>query len=214
MKMYQIMTTKFLETVPQAESEDSETELTEEKPTCENTVKAEASDAVGSEAVPDDGVPREEKPASEKKKMTSTKAKTKKTLAKSTAKAPAKSTSKSTAKETLKKAETIKKPEIRTAKPKTAPAKDLDAAFLKAVSDLLPRKGMEWSGTATELMDQLAAFDLSPNIATRKLNENAAKLLSDHGISYGRIRNHSGRIIKLTRVEAKSRRKKKEGDSL
>ena len=213
-KMYQIMTTKLLETVPQAESEDSETELTEEKPTCENTVKAEASDAVGSEAVPDDGVPREEKPASEKKKMTSTKAKTKKTLAKSTAKAPAKSTSKSTAKETLKKAETIKKPEIRTAKPKTAPAKDLDAAFLKAVSDLLPRKGMEWSGTATELMDQLAAFDLSPNIATRKLNENAAKLLSDHGISYGRIRNHSGRIIKLTRVEAKSRRKKKEGDSL
>ena len=203
-KMYQIMTTKLLETMPQAKVEESETELTEEKPTGEDTGNAEASDAVGSETVPEneaDNTLPEEKPASEKKKTTSTKAKTKKTLAKSTSKG------------TSKKAETVKKTEIRTAKLKTAPAKDPDAAFLKAVSDLLPRKGMEWSGTATELMEQLAAFDLSPNIATRKLNENAAKLLSDHGISYERIRNHSGRLIKLTRVEAKNRRKKKEGDS-
>ena len=215
-KMYQIMTTKLLETMPQAEPEEAEAQSSEEKPASEDTAKAEASDAVGSETIPEneaDNTLSEEKPAPEKKKTTAKKARTEKTSAKSTSKAPSKTTSKSTAKGTSKKAETVKKPEIRTAKPKTVLAKDPDAALLKAVSDLLPRKGMEWSGTATELMDQLAAFDLSPNIATRKLNENAAKLLSDHGISYERIRSHSGRLIKLTRVEAKNRRKKKEGDS-
>ena len=75
---------------------------------------------------------------------------------------------------------------------------------------------MEWSGTATELLEQLGGLNISPNIATRKLNESTSKLFSDYGVSYERTRNHRGRLIKLTRVAAKNRRKsvkQKEGES-
>jgi len=195
-KMYQIMTTKLLETVPKKEPEESEAE----------------SEAAETETAETAAVITEEKPAAKTSEKAASKSTLKGTLKNTAVKKPLfESTKKKPASEAEK--PKTKQKASEPAKPKTAQPKDPDEALLKAVSDLLPRKGMEWSGTATELMDQLAAFDLSPNIATRKLNENADRLLSDHGISYERIRSHSSRLIKLTRVEAKNRRKKKEGDS-
>lgn len=200
--------TKLLETMPQAEPEEPEELPSEEKPTGEDTVNADASDADGSKTVPEneaDNTLPEEKPAPEKKKPARRKSPGKSAKSDNKAsKSTAKSTPKTTAKSTSKQEKTVNR------------QGDPDEALLKAVSNLLPRKGMEWSGTTTELLEKLEVFNFSPNIAARKLNENADKLLSDHGISYERIRSHSSRLIKLTRVAAKNRRKsakKKEGES-
>ena len=96
-----------------------------------------------------------------------------------------------------------------------------DESLLNAVGILLPRKGMEWSGTATELADQLTEITLPPNMITRKLNESAETLLAEYGVSYERTRTHSGRTVKLTRVTAvaagktrktRGKAKKKDGE--
>ena len=182
-KMYQIMTTKLLETVPQAEPEETGAES--EAVETENASGEAETDVAETAAV--------KKPLSDSTK-------------KKTGKRPAAETENLKAKQEV----------SETTKPKATQPKDPDEALLKGVSDLLPRKGMEWSGTATELLEKLGRPDISPNIATRKLNENAEKLLSDYGVSYERTRNHRGRLIKLTRVAAKNRKKsakKKEGDS-
>ena len=84
--------------------------------------------------------------------------------------------------------------------------------FLNAIASLLPRKGMEWSGSATELACGLESIDVAPSVLTRKLNEAADKLRSDYGVEYERVRTHNCRLIKLTRKEpvsaGKTRRKK------
>ena len=187
-KMYQIMTTKLLETA-QTKPENEASGLPENNGDTDNTEEAVIEEDSGTEESEAGKAEAESAEAAEEIQA-------KKPASKSTAKATPKSTSKSTLK-------------------KEQP-KDPDEALLKAVSDLLPRKGMEWSGTATELLEQLGGLNTSPNIATRKLNESTAKLLSDYGVSYERTRNHRGRLIKLTRVAAKNRRKslkKKEGES-
>ncbi len=84
--------------------------------------------------------------------------------------------------------------------------------FLNAVASLLPRKGMEWSGSATELACGLESIDVAPSVLTRKLNEAADKLRSDYGVEYERVRTHNCRLIKLTRKKpvsaGKTKRKK------
>lgn len=229
--------TKLLET-PQVKPADDNPETQDEIPADnENSASEELFDAAVSESTqetPAEKALTDEQPVSEKKKQparrksSGTSAKTDKGASKSTAKSTAKTTSKTTSGDISKQEETVKKPASeRTAKKTSVKGKtagirnaalpaDPDEALLKAVSDLLPRKGMEWSGTTTELLERLDGFRLTPNIAARKLNENADKLLSDYGISYERIRSHSSRLIKLTRVTAKNRRKsakKKEGES-
>jgi len=187
-KMYQIMTTKLLETA-QTKPENEDSGLPENNGDTNNTEEAVIEEDSATEESEAGEAGTESAEAAEEIQA-------EKTESKSTAKATPKSTSKST----LKKAQ----------------PKDPDEALLKAVSDLLPRKGMDWSGTATELLEQLGGLNISPNIATRKLNESTAKLLFDYGVSYERTRNHRGRLIKLTRVAAKNRRKslkKKEGES-
>ena len=183
-----IMTTKLLETA-QTKPENEASGLPENNGDTDNTEEAVIEEDSGTEESEAGKAEAESAEAAEEIQA-------KKPASKSTAKATPKSTSKSTLK-------------------KEQP-KDPDESLLKAVSDLLPRKGMEWSGTATELLEQLGGLNTSPNIATRKLNESTAKLLSDYGVSYERTRNHRGRLIKLTRVAAKNRRKslkKKEGES-
>ena len=53
--------------------------------------------------------------------------------------------------------------------------------FLNAVASLLPRKGMEWSGSATELACGLESIDVAPSVLTRQLNEAEDKPRSDYG---------------------------------
>lgn len=61
----------------------------------------------------------------------------------------------------------------------------------------------EWSGTATELLQQLPKLDMQPNVLTRKLNISMERLYVDYGISYESSRGHSGRMIKLEKLKDK-----------
>ena len=56
----------------------------------------------------------------------------------------------------------------------------------------------EWSGTASDLLQDLPEIDLQPNILTRKLNVNIERLFTDYGICYETKRGHSSRVIKLS----------------
>lgn len=59
----------------------------------------------------------------------------------------------------------------------------------------------EWSGTATDLLEQLPKLTMQPNVLTRKLNISMERLYVDYHISYESTRGHSGRMIKLTKAE-------------
>lgn len=61
----------------------------------------------------------------------------------------------------------------------------------------------EWSGTATDLLQQLPELDMQPNVLTRKLNISMERLCADYGIIYESSRGHSGRMIKLAKLEDK-----------
>lgn len=61
----------------------------------------------------------------------------------------------------------------------------------------------EWSGTATDLLQQLPELDMQPNVLTRKLNISMERLCVDYGIIYESSRGHSGRMIKLAKLEDK-----------
>ncbi len=60
------------------------------------------------------------------------------------------------------------------------------------VSDEFPH----WEGTASSLIEQLA-LDVQPNVLTRKLNINVARLWNEHRIRYENKRTHHGRMIRL-----------------
>lgn len=55
-----------------------------------------------------------------------------------------------------------------------------------------------WSGTATELVEQLG-LDMKPNALTLKLNLTAARHLNDYGIACETTRTHNGRSVTLRR---------------
>ena len=56
----------------------------------------------------------------------------------------------------------------------------------------------EWSGTATELLQQIPELDMQPNVLTRKLNVSIERLFVDYGIRYESKREHRCRMIRLT----------------
>lgn len=68
--------------------------------------------------------------------------------------------------------------------------------ILEAIANLVTSDNPEWSGTATDLAQQLGT-DLKPNVLTLKLNVTAGRLLNDYGIIYGNTRTHNGRNVTL-----------------
>lgn len=206
-KMYQIMTTKLLETMPGAEETASSEETAETSDTAIDI--SEATDDTGNAT--DDT----RNAASDASQVAETSA------AKSESKPGKPAPKKQIAVSKKPKSAQEKPAEEKKAAVKKSPfesKKDPDEVLLLAVSDLLPRKGTEWTGTATELANVLPDTGLSPNILTRKLNELSEKLLSEHGVRFERERTHRGRIVKLTRIAAKKPKtirtaaKKKEGE--
>ncbi len=77
--------------------------------------------------------------------------------------------------------------------------------LLEAVAKLISPDAPEWSGTATELLNQLDGIDLQPNVLTRKLNVSADRLWNEYGIQLVTQRTHAGRMVKLTLDEQKAR---------
>ncbi|MEH2942584.1 AAA family ATPase [Lachnospiraceae bacterium KK002] len=57
----------------------------------------------------------------------------------------------------------------------------------------------EWTGTATELLEQMGETGTPPNIMTKRLNEYLASFLSENNIRYGYHRKKGCREISLTR---------------
>ena len=57
----------------------------------------------------------------------------------------------------------------------------------------------EWTGTATELLEQMGETGTPPNIMTKRLNEYRASFLSENNICYGYHRKKGCREISLTR---------------
>ena len=75
----------------------------------------------------------------------------------------------------------------------------------EAIPDILFRlvdfmQGREgWTGTATELLEQMGETGTPPNIMTKRLNEYRASFLSENNIRYGYHRKKGCREISLTR---------------
>ena len=57
----------------------------------------------------------------------------------------------------------------------------------------------EWTGTATELLEQMGETGTPPNIMTKRLNEYRASFLNENNIRYGYHRKKGCREISLTR---------------
>ena len=57
----------------------------------------------------------------------------------------------------------------------------------------------EWTGTATELLEEMGETGTPPNIMTKRLNEYRASFLSENNIRYGYHRKKGCREISLTR---------------
>lgn len=70
---------------------------------------------------------------------------------------------------------------------------------LQAVSSFVTAEHPSWTGSPTELLEALQ-LDMKANQLSTKLNVNARRLLSEHGIRYTRSRNHAGRQISLELV--------------
>ena len=68
----------------------------------------------------------------------------------------------------------------------------------QAVAKFVTENNPVWSGTATELVEQLGV-ELKPNALTLKPNLTAARLLNDYGIAYETTRTHNGRSVTLKR---------------
>lgn len=66
--------------------------------------------------------------------------------------------------------------------------------LLEAIDALLTDERTEWQGTATELMKELPAMQLSANVLSRKLNIANSQLLNEYGIQY---ENRHGRERKI-----------------
>ena len=69
--------------------------------------------------------------------------------------------------------------------------------LLEAVAKLLTPEKPEWSGTPTELLEQLPGVKVPANVLTRKLNVSADRLYNDSGIRYESRRTHEGRMVNL-----------------
>ena len=77
-------------------------------------------------------------------------------------------------------------------------AKETIPDVLFRLVDFMQDKG-EWTGTATELLEQMGETGTPPNIMTKRLNEYRAGFLSENNICYSYHRKKGGREISLTR---------------
>ncbi len=68
--------------------------------------------------------------------------------------------------------------------------------IIEAVAGLLTAEQPEWSGSATELVEQLS-LDLPANALTKRLNVKAGKLQNDYNIRYENKHSRSGSRISL-----------------
>ena len=71
--------------------------------------------------------------------------------------------------------------------------------ILEKVAAMLSEETSEWNGSPTELTDALQ-LEMKPNLLTKHLNVNKARLFNEHQIDYAPIRTHAGRRIVLKRV--------------
>ncbi|MFW5676714.1 MAG: hypothetical protein ACOCNL_10605, partial [Acetivibrio ethanolgignens] len=71
--------------------------------------------------------------------------------------------------------------------------------ILEKVADMLSEKSPEWNGSPTELAEELQ-LDMKPNLLTKHLNVNKARLFNEYQIDYEPVRTHAGRRITLKRV--------------
>ena len=69
--------------------------------------------------------------------------------------------------------------------------------LLEKISQLVTTEAPFWEGTATTLA-KLLDCNLTPNVLSRKLNINAARLKEEYNIRYERSHGHESRTIKLT----------------
>lgn len=81
--------------------------------------------------------------------------------------------------------------------------KEPNDPVLEAIAKVVSEEQPEWSGTATDLLQQLLELTMQPNVLTRKLNISMERLYVDYHISYESSRGHGGRKIRLARIEAK-----------
>ena len=72
-----------------------------------------------------------------------------------------------------------------------------DDPVLVLIAEFLKQQ-TEWSGTATELLQQIPELDMQPNVLTRKLNVCIERLYVDYGIRYESKREHRCRMIRLS----------------
>ena len=70
---------------------------------------------------------------------------------------------------------------------------------LEKIGALLSGEVLEWNGSPTDLVSALE-LEMKPNLLTKHLNVNKARLLNDHQIDYAPVRTHAGRRIHLNRV--------------
>lgn len=71
--------------------------------------------------------------------------------------------------------------------------------ILEKVADMVSEKCPEWDGSPTELAEVLK-LDMKPNLLTKHLNVNKARLFNEYQIDYEPVRTHAGRRIILKRV--------------
>lgn len=79
--------------------------------------------------------------------------------------------------------------------------KEPDDSVLEAIAKVVSEEQPEWSGTATDLLQQIPELTMQPNALTRKLNISMERLYVDYHISYESSREHGGRKIRLARIE-------------
>lgn len=73
--------------------------------------------------------------------------------------------------------------------------------IIEKVADFINSENPKWSGTATELGEQICP-DIPPNALTKKLNIGAGVLLNEYNIRYESFRNHDGRGINLELISS------------
>lgn len=73
--------------------------------------------------------------------------------------------------------------------------------LLKAIADFLTQDVPEWSGSATELLEQIHDVEIEANKLTRALNIAVSELLQDYGIQYTNKHTNKGSLITLRLLE-------------
>ncbi len=75
---------------------------------------------------------------------------------------------------------------------------------LEAVAGLLSAEMPEWSGSPSELLEELPQVNMPANVLTRRLNVGTERLNNDYGIRYENGRTHNGRVIRLVLIQTEA----------